>query len=159
MSLGNKLSLFSLLLIPVLFMGCNRDEIQAEKSIEGNWEIVSIATNYGSFDVNSFAATDRVEESGTLGSMNFTEQTVDLNFTRNDTSYTGTEQWSLAYEKVNSGFIRVPQFTLTIENQFVFDVLFEDGTKNAEKKATRMTFYEIISGPSNRHVEMVLEKR
>jgi hypothetical protein len=64
---------------------------------------------------------------------------LDYNFEANNEFYAGNEPWTMKTEKVNAGFTRTTQHTLTIQNQFVFDVMFEDGTKNSERNAKLMT--------------------
>ena len=67
------------------------------------------------------------------------DETVNYNFTRIDTTYNGSSIWFLKSEKINAGFTRVNQHTLTLTDNFIFDVTFEDDTKNAEKNAKKMT--------------------
>lgn len=139
--------LFSL---AVLFTACNRDEVQARKSIEGEWEVTTITSTYGESTQNGFSSDSSFSETGALGTFDFGDESVAYAFTRRDTAFAGSTDWTLVVEKVNSGFTKVNQSTLTLENEFTFDVQFEDGTKNAEKKAEYATFTQTLengSGP------------
>lgn len=145
--------------ILVLFAACNKDEIQAEKSIEGNWKVVEITSYYGEFFSNGgFDPSETILDSGDLGSFNFSENFVDYSFTRNDTLFSGNGSWVLELEKVNQGFTKVNKFTLTIEGHFEFDVAFEDQTKNAEKNAKELTFMEYPTSGFGVGIELKLEK-
>ncbi len=132
--------------------------MQAENSIEGVWEIVGIISQYGTFSENSFIPSQKVEELGQLGTFTFGEESVDFNFTRNDTMYSGSSSWVLDFEKVNAGFTKEPKFTLTITDHFLFDVFFEDGTKNSEKDAEQATFTATPSSGIGVQIEFSLEK-
>ena len=154
-----KIYMLSLIMLPFLLIGCSRDEIQAENSIEGEWDVVAITSYYGDFSETSFNTTETIPESGQLGSFNFAADSVDYEFTRNDTLFVGRMAWDLAFEKVNAGFTRTNQYTLSIEDQFLFDVSFEDNTKNSEKDATNLQLVENREGDSQVLIEMSLEKR
>lgn len=153
-----KFQALLLLILPLIFIGCSRDLIQAENSLEGDWTVVAITSYYGDFDRNSFNATETVLDSGMLGSFNFSEGVVDYSFSRNDSSFAGSSNWTLESEKVNAGFTRVLEFTLDIEDNFLFEVEFENQTKNAEKEATNVRFRENATGPSELLIELTLEK-
>ncbi|MEL6845309.1 MAG: hypothetical protein AAFP02_19050, partial [Bacteroidota bacterium] len=86
------------------------------------------------------------------------EETVRFTFTRNDTLFSGTSDWELAYEKVRSGFFRVPQYTLTIDELGEFDVAFEDGTNNSQRNAESAEFRQNTIEPSERVLIFNLEK-
>lgn len=155
---------FLIITIALLFLACNKDEVQAERSLEGVWDITAIDSEYGEFTQSQFGSSfdsyDSISEYGLLGTFNFSETTVDYEFIRNDTMYSGNETWNLELEKVNSGFTRVNEFTLNIENQFLFDVSFGDETKNAEKNATSLTFLESPSESGYAvRLQISLEKR
>ena len=137
-----RILLFLTIIISSMFMACNKDELQAENSIEGIWDIVEITSIYGEFSENGFSPSETISETGELGTFIFTHDSVDFHFTRNDTIYTGTESWNITAKKVREGFIRVTEFKLTIENQFLFEVTFEDATKNSEKDAKSVIFVE-----------------
>lgn len=154
-----KIYLLALIMLPLLLIGCGRDEVQAENSLEGDWEVVAITSYYGEFSTTSFDATEIIADSGQLGSFSFGADSVDYAFTRNDTLFTGSMAWNLAFEKVNSGFTRTNQFTLNIEDEFLFNVSFEDDTKNSEKDATNIDLIQNREGDSELLIEMSLEKR
>jgi len=155
---------YLIIVIAITFIACKKDEVKAEESLEGEWDITTITSDYGevaqnSIGSNTFYPSELVEETGQLGTFSFTENTVDFEFTRNDTLYSGTENWNLELEKVNAGFTRVNEYILSIENQFLFIVAFGNETKNSEKNATSITFLESPSeigyGVS---IQMELEK-
>ncbi|MEL7531942.1 MAG: hypothetical protein AAFN10_11565 [Bacteroidota bacterium] len=149
--------LLVIFVLPILF-SCNRNQIQAENSLEGDWTVVAINSYYGNFDSLSFDVNETIEESGNLGSFSFSERTVDFSFTRNDTLFSANTNWTLSAAKVNAGFFRVPAFSLELEDEYAFDVSFEDETKNAERDAANVRFNSNLAGPSAVYIEMSLEK-
>lgn len=140
-----KLSYLSFLLISLscLLTSCRKDKIQAENSIEGDWKVTEIITQYGAFLNNTFVSDSTRRNSGDLGTFTFTAENVSYNVILNQLLFSGNQGWSLTYERVNSGFVRVPKYTLTIGTEFIFDVFFEDGTRNAEKNAKLITLTQI----------------
>lgn len=117
---------------------CQKDEVQAEQSIEGEWQVQSVISEYGSFPNGSFISSEQINEELATGIFNFTSDEVDYEFTRNDTVYSSITTWNMTSEKVNAGFTRVRKYTLEIGDRFIFDVFFGDGTSNSEKDATKM---------------------
>jgi hypothetical protein len=148
MNLQANIFKLPILLIALLyFSSCEKDDIQARESIRGNWTVVEITSLYASFTANGFGTpTATVSEQGQLGTFNFEEDVVDFSFTRNDTLFAGNSTWNLSTERVNAGFTQVTEFTLAIENEFVFDLTFEDATLNSEKDAREVTF---TNSPNN----------
>ena len=142
-----------------MFMACKKDEIQAEDSIEGVWDIIEITSLYAEFSENGFDPSETISETGQLGTFTFMQNSVDYTFTRNDTLYSGSKSWNLELEKIREGFSKVNDFTLSIEDDFLFDVTFEDGTKNSEKNAKRATFEEWPTSGFGVGINMILEKR
>jgi hypothetical protein len=159
--MNSKHFIQSLLIIitSAMFIGCNKDYIQATDSIEGAWDLVAISSHYGEFSNNGVSPIGTVSESGQLGTFYFTKDSVDFNFMRNDTLYAAKAAWSLDLEKVRSGFTRENDFTLTIEDHFLLEVSFEDETRNAEKNASNMTFIETPVSGFGALIEMTLEKK
>ncbi len=153
--------IFIIIFFPIAFQlaSCTKDQVQAENSLEGIWEVTLIRSNYGMFSETVFNATESIEESGELGTFNFMEDVVQYSFTRNDTLFNETSSWRIDLEKVNSGFTRVNEFTLDIEDQFLFDVRFEDETSNAEKDAKNVSLTQIPQDNSGILIEIILEKR
>ncbi len=151
-------TVLSLIAVSLLLSACNRNEIQATDSLEGEWIITAITSYYGDFSNNGFSPIETVEESGQLGSMSFGEDSVSYEFTRNDTLYVGSSLWMLTEEKVNEGFFRVPKFTLVMGDVFVFEVAFGNQTKNAERNATDITLTRVVEQRNGLLVEMELEK-
>ena len=95
-----------------------------------------------------------------MGTFFFSRDSVDFDFTRNDTLFLGRAAWDLEVEKVREGFFRVNAYTLTIGEQFLFKVDFEDSTRNSEKNATNAVFYQAPTSPGfGIFLEMTLEKR
>lgn len=147
-----------IVMINCLIVSCNKDERQATNSVEGIWNITAITTIEGEFTNGTFVSTSQETETGQLGIFNFIEEAVDYNFTRMDSTYVGNATWFLMTEKVNSGFTRVNEHTLTITDNFIFDVTFEDDTKNAEKNATKMTFIKDATIDDVVWMSLTLEK-
>lgn len=130
---------FTFLFSSILLMSCGKNIDQARESINGTWSVTSAFTSSGSFTGTTFFADTDNRETGNLGSFEFTDTQVAYEFTRQDTSYVGDDTWVLSSERVNSGFTKVTKYTLTIENKFLFDVLFEDGTKDSQDDANSIT--------------------
>lgn len=139
---------------------CEKDEKQAINSLEGEWDVVSINSIYGEFLENGFSPDETISEEGQLGTFHFMESTVEYEFERNDTTYSGNSPWSLEVSKVNNGFIKTNQFTLSIENHFLFDVTFGDATKNSEKNANEA---KLVQSPTETgygvQIEISLKKK
>ena len=124
--------------IGMLVSACSKDEIQGENSLEGSWTINQIETVYGQFYIDDgrlsgSAQTESVLEKGELGQFTFSKDVVAYNFVRNDTLFEGSGQWNLKLDKVQNGFFKSNRWTLTISDEFVFELHFEDSTTNSEK--------------------------
>ncbi len=132
----------AIILLVILLHSCAKDSEQATNSIEGDWEVTQIISTYGEFAGGSFSGEETITEDGLLGEFTFGESTVDYQFTRNDTLFSGTAAWNLTSERVNEGFIKVTKFKLEIEDHYLFDCVFGDETKNSEKDATQMTLMQ-----------------
>ncbi len=158
MNTSSTFFLLITLFFSVLFLGCGKDKVQAEKSLDGIWEVTAINSQYGTFTGSSFVSTETVSDAVALGTFNFQEGTVEYTFTRNDSLFEGTSAWTLDLERVNAGFNKVNKFTLSMEDQFLFDVTFEDDTKNAEKDAQSMTLREEPTSASPIYIEVFLRK-
>lgn len=153
----NKYIVF-FIMVAITFLGCKKDQVQAEDSLRGEWQVTELVSQYGSFSNGTFIEISTLKEIGQLGKFTFGKSEVSYNFTRNDTLYSETAPWKLAYEKANSGFTRVPEFTLDIGQQFSFDVFFEDGTKNVEKNAKRALLTQIPQKGDRVVVTLEIEK-
>ncbi len=150
---------FILFCICLLFLSaCNKDESQALKSIEGNWRVTEITTSIGEFTETSFNALETISETGDLGLFEFKDEIVEYRIIRLDSLYQSASSWSLKVEKVNSGFTRVNRFTLDLGELGNYDVQFEDGTRNSEKKAEEMQWTEIPVGSEGEVLVFKLEK-
>jgi len=150
---------FLIAFLLVVLLGCEKDEMQAIDSLDGVWQIVEMTSIYGDFRDNGFTASETIFELEPWGLFEFRTDVANFDFMRNDTLYIGSAPWNLTAEKVNEGFTRVNKFTLTIEDHFLFDVQFEDNTKNAEKNAKKMTLIEAPTSGFGVLIEMLLEKR
>ncbi len=162
MNLSFKTTTFAFLtlILSLALTSCQKPVVKAQKSLEGEWDVVGIISTYGEVVTNGFISSYDVQETGALGEFNFQENTVTYSFTRNDTLYSGTTPWNVDHDKVNSGFVRVDQFTLTLDNEYVFDVAFGDQTNNAEKNATEVAFSEDPTALGwNVRIDLSLEKR
>ena len=146
-----------------LFLACNKDEMQAEESLEGEWEVVAADSHYGvveEFDFgNSFSISESASDTGQLGTFLFTQNTVEFSFLRNDTLYEDSTSWNLDLERQREGFSRTNRFTLTIDEDFLFEVTFGNDIRNSEENATSITFIEEpnIPGPGVM-IQLMLEK-
>ena len=153
-----KVFTLSLMIIPLVFMSCRKDDEQAEKSIVGIWDVVQIKSIYGTFTGTGFSPTETVEEEGDFGVFSFGVDSVDYSFTRNDTLFSASSTWELTSERVNEGFNKVTIYEVTIDNQFIFEVEFEDGTNNSEENAEEVTFISTPNEGIGVLIEMRLEK-
>ena len=157
--INNSKLILGTLLICLLGIACNKDQKQAENSIEGEWNVIAINSYYGEFFENGINISEEVMETGGLGNFNFTSDKVDFEFNRNDTLYTGNGPWNITAERVNAGFTKVTEFTLAMEDHFLFDARFEDETKNAEKNARRVSLIETPTSGFGVLIELMLEKK
>ena len=133
----------TLLLIVVSFFACEKDKNQAIDSLEGDWRVLTINSYYGTFTpTGGISNLTTVEETGDLGTFSFGEERVNYSFTRNDTLYQGSTTWSLSTDEVREGFFTSTRFSLDIEGDFLFNVVFEDDTSNSEKDARDMTMMD-----------------
>ncbi|KQC30532.1 hypothetical protein [Flagellimonas eckloniae] len=150
--------IFIFSLFPLLFLSCSKDLEQGRESLIGTWKVTYIKSSYGEFFTNGAGSTEVLEEDGDLGTFIFNETTVDFDFVRNDTLYAGSALWNLDLEKIRSGFFRENSFTLSIEENFIFDAQFGNATRNAEKNATTLSLFEFpMEGPGVA-IEMELSK-
>jgi|TARA_B110000259_G_scaffold166488_1_gene194068 hypothetical protein len=117
------------------FTSCVDDELQAENSFEGAWNVTEIFSLYGEFFPTGFNPSSNLTEEGALGYFNFSENKVAYSFTRNDTLYSGNMYWKLDVEKRRTGFVIETFFKLTIEDEFIFDAVFGDSTNSSENNA------------------------
>lgn len=131
----NLLRLFSSVVILGFVTACESDLEQATDSLSGHWEIETIVSYYP--DANGHQWVE--QRNGVFGHFTFTDDDVSYEYIRNDTMYTDTTSWNLTSKKVNAGFSKIREFTLVIGNGEVYECLFEDQTKNAEKKASQVT--------------------
>ncbi len=148
-------------LIPIIFLviyGCSKDDLQAERSLKGKWTIYRIRSQYGTFFQNGFDPSDEVDESGQLGSFNFTQDSVVFNFQRNDTLYSGDTTWKLSSQKIRQGFFRESEFMVIIKGHYNFNVIFEDGSRNAEKNARELTLIEVPTEGYGVLIEIFMRK-
>lgn len=118
--------------ISIFILACQKDEKQAIGSLEGVWQVTAINSFYGN-------GGEKVQETGDLGTFSFEGEMVEYSFTRNDTFFQNLRPWTLSVDKVRQGFFRETQFLLEIEDDFHFEIQFEDGTHNAEKNARNMS--------------------
>lgn len=132
-------TLYTVILLALLTLGCNRDQIQANKSLKGEWNVVAVESIYGNFTVSENGVQSTVESerkiaTGDLGTFTFTDNETSYTFASSDSTYSGSNSWTLSVDRVNEGFTKTNKWTLNI-GEDAYDVQFEDQTKNAEKKA------------------------
>jgi len=105
MPLKNSILTFLIFVVTcVHFTSCVDDELQAEDSLEGVWNVTEIFSLYGEFFPTGFNSSSNLTEEGALGYFNFNENNVAYSFTRNDTLYSGNMDWNLDIEKRTTGF-------------------------------------------------------
>ena len=136
MPLKNSILTFLIFVVICMhFTSCVDDELQAENSFEGAWNVTEIFSLYGEFFPTGFNPSSNLTEEGALGYFNFSENKVAYSFTRNDTLYSGNMYWKLDVEKRRTGFVIETFFKLTIEDEFIFDAVFGDSTNSSENNA------------------------
>ena len=158
------INLLIIIIIGLLtIFSCTEDLLQAEESLEGEWEVIEIISFYGKFYESGSDSISSVRETGQLGSFIFKldvngENNVDYNFKRNDTLFIETKSYLLDLTKVQSGFFKEKKFTLMIEDLYTYDVQFGNSTRYSEKNAKGM---ELLYWPNTGFgpgVRLVLEK-
>lgn len=123
-----------LCLMLLLIAACKSDLKHGQESLEGRWVVSKIISTYGEKLELGTTISETVEEEGVLGTFTFSEEELDYSYTRRDTLYNKQANWSLSENKVQEGFFKVPEYTLTIEEEdWIVD--FEDGTSDATRKA------------------------
>lgn len=127
---------FTFLISSLLMMSCSKDIDQARESINGTWNVTTAFTSTGSFSGSTFIADTDQTETGNLGTFEFSDSQVVYDFIRQDTSYVGDNSWVLSSERVNAGFTKVTKYTLSIDDTFLFDVFFGDGTSDSQDDAS-----------------------
>lgn len=153
-----KSELFSIIIGFLLFASCQKDQKQAQRSLEGTWNVTAIESNYGDFSEAQVVIDSSAYEQGNLGTFRFGESEFEFEFEGNDSLHQGSGKWLLNAQKVNEGFVRVNQFTLILVDMIQFDVQFGDATKNAEKNAKTAIFSQEEQSGSRVQVVLWLEK-
>jgi len=121
------------------FSACEKQNIKrAEKSLDGTWLVTKIYSAYGEKMEFGTQTNEEFTEEGDLGTFTFSNASVDFKYTRLDTLYEDSSDWDLTRQKVNVGFTKAEQYTLTFDNKS-YRCRFGDETKDAEKKATELT--------------------
>jgi len=126
-------------LILCTISACEKQNLKrAEKSLDGTWSVVKIYSAYGQKLELGTQTTEEFTEDGNLGTFTFSEASVEYSYTRMDTLYEDRSNWQLIREKINAGFNKTEQYTLSFNNK-AYICRFGDETKDAEKKATEVT--------------------
>lgn len=140
--------LLSLLLIGI-FSACANKERIATRSLIGEWELESIKSFYGVFEVDEngirSAEINRVlEEDHEEGFFTFTKDHVVYFYLRDDISYVsnGTQLWELELESQRTAGFSTPRYWLSINDRRMFEVIFGDQTNGSEKDATELKFVQ-----------------
>lgn len=134
------LILIHLLLVSILiFSSCEkRDNRQAEKSIEGIWNVTELRVSEGERSEFGLSINSEQVLTENLEVFHFSDENVTWTYEPGDTIIINEENWTLSSRKENAGFTRVRVFTLDIAD-YDFKCVFDDDTKNAEKKAEKMS--------------------
>jgi len=136
-----KYTLYLAILLLVTLTACEKRNLKnAEKSLQGTWEVQTIHSTYGIKTALGTQTDKEYNEEGELGQFIFDDEMVEYRFTRLDTIYENKNSWNLIREKVNAGFTNADQYTLTIDD-FEFICAFGDETSDAEKKATEISLF------------------
>lgn len=153
-----NLQLTGLLLLLTL-SACQKKQVKnAEKSLQGSWDVHTIYSFYGTKTDLSTQTNQEFNEEGELGQFVFDDEKVTYRFTRLDTLYENETSWKLNREKVKAGFTNAEQYTLTIDN-FDFICAFGDQTSDAEKEATDVSlFFETDTIGSYSGFELQIKK-
>ncbi|MEZ4883243.1 MAG: hypothetical protein R3E32_00810 [Chitinophagales bacterium] len=135
------------------FSSCSKSKLQhAQESLIGNWAVTKA---YLPMPTKG----ETQQESGKLGTFQFGEKQVSYSFENNGKKYEGTSSWELTMQKVHSGFINVPEYTLQLQNNLHFIATFGDQTSDATVKATRMGLsLKEGSGGNIPRIQLWLEK-
>lgn len=149
--------LFTLSLLTFL-SSCDKNQVEAEKSLVGNWKVVEIVTQYGEYINNSFVEASSISETGSLGNFEFGENMLSYDFIADGTQLSKKTTWLLDYNKVNSGFVKVPFYTLKIADEFSFQVQFDNSTINSQKNAKKAIFIQIPKVGDTEVIILTLEK-
>lgn len=149
--------LFTLTLLTFI-SSCDKNQVEAEKSLVGNWKVVEIITQYGEYIDNSFVEASSVTDTGSLGTFDFGKNMLSYDFIADGTQLSKETTWLLDYNKVNSGFVKVPFYTLKIGDEFSFQVQFDDSTINSQKNATTAIFIQIPKVGDTEVFILTLEK-
>lgn len=159
------LPLFVSLSVMILMSSCQDDEVQAFNSLKGSWKVTQATTSYAVFTefegqiLGNGGIDSSHVDSGNLGFFNFMNDEADFSYTRKGTLREGRGNWILEACKVRVGFFRTTEFSLEIQNHFLFDVQFEDGTRNSEKNAKYITLSQYPTEPGpGMFLELMLEK-
>lgn len=135
-----NLQLTGLLLLLTL-SACQKKQVKnAEKSLQGSWDVHTIYSTYGTKTALGTQTNQEFNEAGELGQFVFDDEKVAYRFTRLDTLYENETSWKLTRDKVKAGFTNAEQYTLTIDN-FDFICAFGDQTSDAEKEATDVSLF------------------
>jgi len=139
----------ALALICISVSSCEKDELQGTESLRGNWTVTQIKSYYGEFTENGHNGLDVLEESDDLGYFNFSNGSMEYNYTRNDTVYSGQGPWDLtASSRRQMMVFKEVDFSLKVPNNDVnFEATFGGGARNSEKDATKVELYQEPSEP------------
>ncbi len=110
---------------------CQDDLSIAEKSLIGQWTIYKVYSN------------DNIQE-GDFGTFNFKKDgTISVALTSSFLNLNSLESWDLNHQRVNSGFVKVDEFTLNISSLGTFNCAFEDQTNDAHKNAKNIALLHL----------------
>lgn len=141
----NISSLLLWLLLIGIFSACANKERIATRSLIGEWELVSIKSFYGVFEVdeNGIRSAEIIrvlEEDHKEGFFTFTKDHVVYFFLRDDifNVSNGTLPWELELESQRTAGFSTPRYWLNINGMRMFEVMFGDQTRGSEKDATEL---------------------
>lgn len=150
---------YILILLVLISFSCRKDKGQAKRSLRGEWAVTQAYSAYGEYTSAGFLGRSQILDNGDIGTFVFDKKSVSYSFMRNDSIFEGESEWKLKTDRIWEGARRVTQFTLELEDEFVFDVGFGNESKNAENKATKVVLHKLASEEQAYEIRLILSKR
>ena len=139
-------NLYIIFIISFLSISCIEDTIEFEKKLYGSWSVDKIEYIYGDFRETGWTWESSVIDEGGDSFFNFNSNLVSYSILRNDTLFEDSGEWYIQIKKIRSGFVREPEYSLIINNNFSYKVTFGHGT---DEETLFLEFFprDNLSGP------------
>ena len=139
-------NLYIIFIISFLSISCIEDAIEFEKKLYGSWTVDRIESLYGDFRETGWTWESSVVNEGGNSFFNFNSNIVSYSILRNDTLFEDSGEWYIQIKKIRSGFVREPEYSLIINNNFSYKVTFGHGT---DEETLFLEFFprDNLSGP------------